>query len=94
MFRDWYTFRESTKTYKRIQEMLIKHDDIIDESVIVKFDSISNNGIDLLVYSYTNSVDYASFLQEKEKINYMLMKLLEEEGVQLAYDTKTVYVKQ
>ena len=24
---------------KRIQEMLIKHDDIIDESVIVKFDS-------------------------------------------------------
>ena len=79
---------------KRIQEMLIKHDDIIDESVIVKFDSISDNGIDLLVYSYTNSVDYASFLQEKEKINYMLMKLLEEEGVQLAYDTKTVYVKQ
>lgn len=74
--------------------MLIKHDDIIDESVIVKFDSISDNGIDLLVYSYTNSVDYASFLQEKEKINYMLMKLLEEEGVQLAYDTKTVYVKQ
>ena len=79
---------------QRIQEMLIKHDDIIDESVIVKFDSISDNGIDLLVYSYTNSVDYASFLQEKEKINYMLMKLLEEEGVQLAYDTKTVYVKQ
>ena len=81
------------KLTDRIQEMLIKHDDIIDESVIVKFDSISDNGIDLLVYSYTNSIDYASFLEEKEKINYMLMKLLEEENVQLAYDTKTVYVK-
>ena len=81
------------KLTDRIQEMLIKHDDIIDESVIVKFDSISDNGIDLLVYSYTNSIDYASFLEEKEKINYMLMKLLEEENVRLAYDTKTVYVK-
>ena len=68
------------KLTDRIQEMLIKHDDIIDESVIVKFDSISDNGIDLLVYSYTNSIDYASFLEEKEKINYMLMKLLEEEN--------------
>ena len=82
------------KLANRIEEMLIKHDDIIDESVIVKFEAISNNGIDLLVYSYTNSVDYASFLEEKEKINYMLMKLLAEENIQLAYDTKTIFVKQ
>ena len=79
---------------KRIEEMLIKHDDIIDESVIVKFESISDNGIDLLIYSYTNSVDYASFLEEKQKINFMLMKLLAEEKIELAYDTKTVYVKE
>ena len=82
------------KLANRIEEMLIKHDDIIDESVIVKFEAISDNGIDLLVYSYTNSVDYASFLEEKEKINYMLMKLLAEENIQLAYDTKTIFVKQ
>ncbi len=56
------------KLANRIEEMLIKHDDIIDESVIVKFEAISNNGIDLLVYSYTNSVDYASFLEEKRKL--------------------------
>ena len=69
-------------------------DDIIDESDIVKFESISDNGIDLLIYSYTNSVDYASFLEEKQKINFMLMKLLAEEKIELAYDTKTVYVKE
>ncbi len=79
---------------EKIREMLVKHDDIIDDSVIVKFENISDNGMDLLIYSYTNSVDYASFLEEKEKINFMLMKLLEDEHVSLAYDTKTVLVKK
>lgn len=78
---------------KRIENMLIERDGIIDDSVIVKFDLISENGIDLLIYSYTNSVDYTSYLQEKEKINYKIMKILAEENISLAYDTKTVYVK-
>ena len=34
------------------------------------------------------------FLEEKQKINFMLMKLLAEEKIELAYDTKTVYVKE
>ena len=73
--------------------MLEKHDEIIDDSIMVKFDKITNNGINLLVYSYTNSVDYASFIAEKEKINYKIMQILKEEDIKLAYDTKTVYVK-
>ena len=77
----------------RIQEMLLNRDEIIDDSVIVKFNAIVDNGIQLLIYSFTNSVDYASFLEETEKINYGIMRILEEEHVSLAYDSKTVYVK-
>ena len=57
---------------------------------IVRFDNITDNGINLMVCSYTNSIDYASFLEEKEKINYKIMQILREERVELAYDTKTV----
>lgn len=78
---------------KRIKELLIKHDDVIDDTIIVRFDNITDNGINLLVCSYTNSIDYASFLEEKEKINFKIMQILKEEKVELAYDTKTVYVK-
>lgn len=74
----------------RIKEMLKQHDDVIDETIIVRFDNITDNGINLMVCSYTNSIDYASFLEEKEKINYKIMQILREEGVELAYDTKTV----
>ena len=46
--------------------MLIKHDDIIDESVIVKFESISDNGIDLLIYSYKTNCRLCQFLEENK----------------------------
>lgn len=79
---------------KRIKEMLMKHDDVIDDTIIVRFDNITDNGINLLVCSYTNSIDYASFLEEKEKINFKIMQILREENVELAYDTKTVCIKR
>ena len=79
---------------KRIKDMLMQHADVIDDTIMVRFDNIVDNGINLLVCSYTNSVDYASFLKEKEKINFKIMQILKEENVELAYDTKTVFLKK
>lgn len=79
---------------QRIKEMLMQHDDVIDDTIIVRFDNITDNGINLMVYSYTNSIDYASFLEEKEKINFKIMQILKEENVELAYDTKAVVMKK
>ena len=79
---------------KRIKEMLMQHDDVIDDTIIVRFDNITDNGINLLVCSYTNSVDYTSFLEEKEKINFKIMQILKEENVELAYDTKTIVMRK
>lgn len=79
---------------KRIKEMLMKHDDVIDDTIIVRFDNITDNGMNLLVCSYTNSIDYASFLEEKEKVNFKIIQILKEEKVELAYDSKTVFVKE
>ena len=78
---------------KRIKDMLIQHDDVIDETIIVRFDNITDNGINLMVSSYTNSIDYASYLEEKEKINFKIMQILKEENVELAYDTKTIITR-
>lgn len=78
----------------KVKEMLQEKEGIYDESIIVKFDEIKDNGINILVCSYTDSVDYTSYLAEKENINRKIMKILKEENIELAYDTKTVYVKK
>ena len=77
----------------RIEKMLQERESVYDDSIIVRFDQISDNGINILIYTYTNSVDYASYLKEVEDINMKIMKILREENIELAYDTKTVYVK-
>lgn len=78
----------------KVKEMLQEKEGIYDDSIIVKFDEIKDNGINVLICSYTDSVDYTSYLAEKENINRKIMKILKEENIELAYDTKTIYVKK
>lgn len=81
------------KFKQRVEDMLQTRDAIYDDSIVVKFDNITDNGLNVLISSYTHSVDFNSYLAEKEDINYKIMKILQEENIGLAYDTKTVYVK-
>lgn len=73
--------------------MLQQREAIFDESIIVRFDEIADNGLNVLISSYTESVDYPSYLAERQNINCKIMRILKEENIELAYDTKTVYVK-
>ena len=74
--------------------MLQNRVDIIQDSVTVKFENISINGMELLVIVYINETNYGKFLEIKEQINYEIMNILQNQGVQLAYNTQTVYVKK
>ena len=78
----------------RVQDMLQARDAIYDDSIIVKFDTIADNGLNVLICSFTDSVDYNSYIAEREDINYKIMKILREENIELAYDTKTIQMKK
>ncbi len=85
---------EKLEAFKnKVEDMLQSREAIYDDSIIVKFDNITDNGLNVLICSYTGSVDYNSYLAEREDINYKIMKILQEENIELAYDTKTVYMK-
>ncbi len=79
---------------KRVEDMLQAREAIFDDSIIVKFDTIVDNGLNVLICSYTDSVDYTSYLSEKEDINSKIMKILREENIELAYDTKTICIEK
>ena len=83
---------ESTKM--KIYDMLKNAEHVISESIIVRFDNISDNGMDILVSTYVDIVNYMEFLKLKEELNYKIMNILAEERVELAYDTKTINLKK
>lgn len=82
------------KVKSSIYQMLQSRENIIDDTIIVRFDEITDNGINLLVYTYTECTDYASFLSAKENINYKIMQILKSENVELAYNTQTIQIKK
>ncbi len=79
---------------EKVKEMLQSREAIYDDSIIVKFDTINDNGLNVLICSFTDSVDYSSYIAEREDINYKIMKILKDEQIELAYDTKTIQLKK
>lgn len=78
----------------RIREMLSQREDIEKESILVNFQEISDNGIDLVITAYINKTNYVQYLEAKEQINYAILAILENENVEMSYNTQTIYVKK
>ena len=82
------------QTTEQIEYMLNNRSDIIkDGNIRVKFEEIADNGYEISINAYTTETDYAGFLNVKEKVNYEVMSILHKEGIELAYNTQTLYVK-
>ena len=84
---------ESTR--RKLEEMLRKREDIIqDGSISVRFQEISDNGYDIIVMAYFYETGYLEYLHCKEEVNYKIMNILQNENVELAYNTQTIYMKK
>ena len=68
--------------------------EIEKETIMINFQDISDNGMDLVVIAYINRTNYAEYLDIKEEINYRIMEILENERVEMAYNTQTMYLKR
>ena len=82
------------QTTEQIEYMLNNREDIVkDGNIRVRFEEIADNGYEISINAYIKETDYAEFLNVKENVNYEVMAILHKEGIELAYNTQTLYVK-
>lgn len=81
------------KIKQEMINMLSEQEEIYSDSIMVNFENILDSGIEVVVIAYTNIVNYREYIKVKEKLNYQIMRILENNYVQLAYNTQTIYVK-
>lgn len=81
------------RVISKIYFMLINHPDVINDDTYVKFDRIREDGINIMICVFTNSVNYEKYLNAKEKINENILEILERENVKIAYPTTSVVIK-
>lgn len=76
---------------KEIKDMLSKDENILDDSIIVNFDKFGASSLDISIYCFTNTAEWAKYLQIKEDINFKIMDILEKEKVCIAFPSSSVY---
>lgn len=80
------------KVVERINELLLNHDDIHKETIVVKFDKYNDSSLDIFLYFFTNTTEFDEYYNVKQDINFKIMEILEEEGVSVALPSRTIYM--
>ena len=88
------SLEKTKKLIEDIEIMLEQEEKIIKDSISVKFQNITDNGIEIVAIAYVDIIDYGKFLDKQQKINYNIMRILENDSIELAYNTQTIYLKK
>lgn len=92
-----FAFETSLDTLKNVTakiDFMLKHnDDVLSNTVNVKFVKIDDSGYKVLIYCFTNTAEYLKFLRQEEYINYQIMEIINKEHAKLAYPSSTIYLK-
>lgn len=90
------TYDTSSEKLKRcisaIREMLKSHPGVHDETIFVFFEKFNDSSLDIFIYFFTNTTNWAEYLAIKEDINLKIMDILETEGVSAAFPTRSIYI--
>ena len=80
------------KIVNKIKFVLNNNNDIEKDTIQVNFDTIGLDSMNIIIYMYTNIVDYSNYLAFRENVNESILKVLESENVKMAYPGQNVYV--
>lgn len=77
-----------------VHELLEGYDEIIKDTILVKFSEIVDSGYKVHICFRTPIKNYYEYMDLTENLNYKIMQLLEKNKINLAYPSQTVYVKK
>lgn len=78
----------------KILELLNNNEHVIEQSAHVFFEEIGANEFKVKAFCYVDTVNYFDFIELKEQLNFGIMNIINENKIELAYDTKTIEIKK
>lgn len=71
------------KAIERIRELLNNHEGVHQETIYVNLNELLDSGVEIKFYYFTKTTDGGEYRRIKEEINYQILEIFEEEGVDL-----------
>ncbi len=76
-----------------IRKLLREHPDVYQDFFLVNFTEFGSSSLDIFVYYFTTTTVWAEYLRIRQEINVGMMRLLEGMGLEVAFPSRTVYLK-
>jgi MscS family membrane protein len=74
-----------------IREMLSNHEDIAsEETLIVHFNQFGDSSLDIMVYCFTRTTQWAEYHRVREDVLLGIGELIEAHGAEIAFPTRTL----
>ena len=74
--------------------MLLNHEHVLNDNIYVHLDEIKESGLNIIIYFFTDEIEYKNYLEVKENINFNILKILNNEKVPLSYKAQTIQLKK
>ncbi len=88
------TSSQMVKILDEIKTMIKTHEGISQkDTVLVNFDEFGASDLSIFIYCFTNTADWAKYLEIREDVNLQIMKIVEENGSDFAFPSQSVYVE-
>ncbi|MFO7951535.1 MAG: mechanosensitive ion channel family protein [Bacillota bacterium] len=75
----------------KIRDLLENHPEVHPDLIMVRFEQFADSSLDIFIYFFTKTKVWTEFLAIKEEINFKIMEILEEEGVSVAFPSRSIY---
>ena len=79
---------------KEIEEMLIEHKGVHNETIFVKFNKFGESSLNIFLYFFSNTSVWGEYLAIAEDTNFEIMEILERHDVLLAVPLKQIKVEK
>ncbi len=82
------------KILNEIKTMLRDHEGIAQkETMLVNFTSFGESSLNIFIYTFTNTANWAKYMAIKEDVNLKIMKIVEENNSSFAFPSQSLYVE-
>lgn len=88
------TNAQMTKILEEIKYMLHNHELIAQkETLLVNFNSFGDSALNIFIYTFTSTANWAKYLAIREDIHLEIMKIIEKNGSSFAFPSQSIYVE-
>jgi MscS family membrane protein len=78
----------------RVRDVLRNHEEIRQDFWLVYFTDFADSALEIMVYCFSKTTVWAEFLSVRESLNLQIMQTLDQIGVEFAFPSHAVYMRQ